>query len=241
MACLPARWCSLYVQVAAKLGRVEFTGHKNVTISADTPGPARHPHAQPAALRAALPLLTPTLQAPGVGLTLKDFKMTEGLAVEITVAATPATPVATAAAGWAWLSITDAEWWAHESAVTTRLPPLQDLTLLNDYTSVDTLAQIARCAPVVNGGVYVPGHGLPTALPEGVDRLPWAFVGDIGSLGDTETSVDWMQETEKSVVTRWQVEGICINLTTDEVNADKRLRTHTHTCRHTYSGIQEAG
>ncbi len=241
-------WRSLVVQVAAKVGRVQFKGHTNVTIDADstaTDQDALDSAAQPAGLRAALSTLTPLLQAPGVGLTLQGFTMSRRLAAEIAVTAAPAAPPA---AGWERLSITDMTWPAG-AAVAKRLPPLQDLNIICAFNS-KALAQLVRCVPVAHGRVCVEWGKLPSAPPAGVASLPWPLVVRVDCLDGTEMVLKWLKEAQaSSIVTTWEIDSMWISLTTEQVSTRGHVRiahtqTHTRThhraCSYVYQHIHPA-
>ncbi len=160
----------LLAQVAHKVTGIEFSPWYHYKIHAES----LQPHEQPAALRAALPILAIN-KSVGNCLILEGFTMSAAIAVEVAAAAGPD-------GAWCRPSLIALTWPA-DAAVATPLPPLTFLHLstpLND----NIVAQLMHCVQQADT-LHVPALGLQAARPEGllpfrtiemhsvVQLLPW--------------------------------------------------------------------
>ncbi len=170
-----------------------------------------HPHTELNALRSATPVIH-TLYSSHVELVLSYFTMTESLAAELR---------ALAARGWGHMSLTGLEW-PSDTALTTRLPPLQTLGLGSRLTDA-RLGLMQACVSSAKALKVSGVASLSTAIEAGV-RLPWESIRlDSCPVGELVGAAPLVGEAA------WDVGTLDIVLTKEQVC----VHTHTyHPCVH---------
>lgn len=204
------------LQMVRKLANIAFTGdHEYKLIAA-----ILQPHDEPAALRAALPILTSNTTI-NTSPALEGFTMSAELAAVIVAAAGP---------GGVWskpalLELT----WPADAAVVTPLPQLGYVDLAGPLDS-DTLAQMLACVREA-GPLCVPDLDLDVPRPEG---SMWPFHSV--KLYNEVRLDEWLGQVKLlGQVVWWELGRVKLIMGAHMVSMwHTRTHTHRHACMHTH-------
>ncbi len=208
-------------QVAFKLASVELQGVTQVRLDAANVDADD----QPAGLRAALPQITPLQQYGDMVLVLRGFIMQQAFAADLATAVV--------LGGWGGLCL-QAIMWSHDTHITTPLPPLRSLGVVNTLTD-QLLARVAACVASIQGWLTVPTVRLSASLPAG-----WPAGWD-GVWVDDEFSVSELVRHAEllGAGVKWACGDLVLCLSPEEVGFYRHTYAHrdTHTYTRTHAGL----